>query len=90
MRVLKKGPLTPIHQKGKRGFLYFFTCYKKLGYLLKASLIFNLSENLFLRESPFHIVNCLNPFDFTLFFVCTLKLLKGPLWHIFCSILINI
>ena len=42
-----------------------------------------MSENLLLRESPFHIVNCLKLFDFALFFVYTLKLLKGPLWRIF-------
>jgi len=42
-----------------------------------------LFGNLLLRESPFYIVNCLKLFDFTLFFVYTLKLLKGPLWHIF-------
>jgi len=45
--------------------------------------IFILSGNLLLRESTFHIANCLKLFDFTLFFVYTLKLLKGPLWHIF-------
>jgi len=38
---------------------------------------------LLLRESQFHIANCLKLFSFTLFFVYTLKLLKGPLWHIF-------
>jgi len=41
--------------------------------------IFILSGNLLLRESTFHIANCLKLFDFTLFFVYTLKLLKGPL-----------
>ena len=44
---------------------------------------FILSGNLLLRESPFQIVNCLKLFDFTLFFVYTLKLLKAPLAHIF-------
>jgi len=44
--------------------------------------------NLLLRESPFHIVNCLKLFDFTLFFVYTLQLLKGHLWH-FCFVLKN-
>jgi len=44
---------------------------------------FILSGNLLLRESPFHIVNCLKSFDFTLFIVYTIKLLKGPLWHIY-------
>jgi len=38
---------------------------------------------LLLRESPFHIVTCLQLLDFTLFFVYTLKLSKAPLWHIF-------
>jgi len=33
-----------------------------------------LSGYLLLRESPFHIVNCLKSFDF-------LKLLSGPIWH---------
>jgi len=38
---------------------------------------------LILRERPFHIVNCLKLFNFTLLFVYTLKLLKGPLCDIF-------
>jgi len=42
-----------------------------------------LSANFLLRESPFHIVNSLKLFYFTLFFVYTSKLLKGPLWHTF-------
>jgi len=44
---------------------------------------FILSGNLLLRKSTFHIVNCLKLFNFTLFFVYTLKLQKGPFWHIF-------
>ena len=32
-----------------------------------------------MRESPFHIVNCFKSFDFKLFFVYTLNLLKAPL-----------
>ena len=53
-----------------------FTCWKQFKFFI-------LSENLLLRESPFHIVTCLQLSDFTLFFVYTLKLLKAPLWHIF-------
>jgi len=51
---------------------------------------FILSGNLLLRESPFQIVNCLKLFDFTLFFVYTLKLLKAPFGTHFCFILKNI
>ena len=50
-------------------------------------------RNLLLRESPFHVVNCLKSFDFILFFVHTLKLLRGPFVtfaHNFCIILKNI
>jgi len=81
---LEKEPLAPIfvHVTSKQ-FPYIlhmlhinFTCWKQIKF-------FTLSRNLVLRESPFHIVNCLKLFDFTLFFVYTLKLLKGPLWHIF-------
>ena len=53
-----------------------FTCWKQFKFFI-------LSGNLLLRESPFGTVNCLKLFDFTLFFIYTLKLLKGPLWHIF-------
>ena len=42
-----------------------------------------MSGNLLLHENPFHTVNCLKLFNFTLFFVYTIKLLKGSLWHIF-------
>jgi len=49
---------------------------------------FIFSGNLLLRESPFHIVNCLKLFDFTLFFVYTLKLLKGPLIFFFALFLL--
>jgi len=31
-----------------------------------------------MRDSPFHIVNCLKSVYLTMFFVCTLMLLKGP------------
>jgi len=76
-RYIKKGPyiLNMLHRN--------FTRWKQFIFLV-------LSGNLLLRESPFHIVNCLKLFDFTLFFVYALKLLKGPLWHIFCFILKNI
>jgi len=53
-----------------------FTCWKQFKFFI-------LSGNFLLRESPFHIVNCLKVFNFTLFFVYTLKLLKGPIWHVF-------
>jgi len=48
-----------------------------------------MSGNFLLRESPFHIVNCLKLFNFTFFFVYALTLLKGHLWH-FCVVLKNI
>jgi len=41
-----------------------------------------VSANLVLRESPFLIVNCLKSFDFKLFFVYTLNVLKGLFWHV--------
>jgi len=53
-----------------------FTCWKQFKFFI-------LSGNFRLRESPFHIVNCLKLFNFTLFFVYTLKMLKGLLWRIF-------
>jgi len=81
--VLKKGPfpqcLFTLHEKSPY-ILHMlhknFTCWKQFKFFI-------LSGNLLLRDSPFHTVNCLKLFDFTLFFVYTLKLLKGPLWHIF-------
>ena len=73
LRFIKKGPLAPyILQMLQKNF----TCWKQFKFLI-------LSGNFLLRESLFHIVNCLKLFDFTLFFVYTLELLKGPLWHIF-------
>jgi len=88
--VLKKGPLLlylfMLHQKKTP---VFYTCYTKI-LLAESNLNFSLSENLLLHENPFHIVNCLKFFEFTLFFVYTLKLFKAPLWHIFfCFILKN-
>jgi len=81
--VLKKGPfpqcLFTLHEKSPY-ILHMlhknFTCWKQFKFFI-------LSGNLLLRDSPFHTVNCLKLFDFTLFFVYTLKLLKGLLWHIF-------
>jgi len=66
-----------VHVTSKKGpcILHVTQIY----HLLKAISIFILSGNLLLREIPFHIANCLTPVDFTLFFVYTLKLLKGPL-----------
>ena len=73
---------------------------KKIPYILhmlhknftrwKQFKFFILSGNLLRRRSPFYIVNCLKLFDFTLFFVYTLNLLKGPLLHSFCFILKNV
>ena len=37
----------------------YFTCWKHFKFFI-------LSGNLLLRESPFHIINCLKLFDFTL------------------------
>jgi len=67
-RYIKKGPYILLHKS--------FTYWKQFKF-------FNLSANFLLRESPFHIVNSLKLFYFTLFFVYTSKLLKGPLWHTF-------
>ena len=81
---LEKGPIAPIfiHVTSKKGpcILHMlhknFTCWKQFTFFI-------LSGNLLLRESLFHVINCWKLFNFTLFFVYTLKLLKGPLWHIF-------
>jgi len=81
---LEKGPvaLVFVHVTSKNGpyILHMlqknFTCWKQFK-------LFILSGNLLLHESPFHVVNCLKLFDFTLCFVYTLKLLKDPSWHIF-------
>jgi len=77
-----KEPLPHIflHDTSKRGpyishmLQKKFTCRNKFNYLI-------LSGNLFLRKNPFRNVNCLKSFDFALFFVYTLKLLKNPAWH---------
>ena len=73
----KKGPsiLNMLHKS--------FTRWKQFKFFI-------LSGKFLLRESPIHFLNCLKLFDFTLFFVYTLKLLKGPLWHIFRFVLKNI
>jgi len=66
----KKGPYI-LHTLHKN-----FTCWNQFKFFI-------LSGYLLLRESQFHILNCFKLFNFTLFFVYTLKLIKGPLWHIF-------
>jgi len=72
--AMKKGPLPlclfTLHQT--RAPL-FYTCYTKILLLKAIQIFFILSGSLLLRESPFHIVNCLKLFDFTLFFVYILK-----------------
>jgi len=63
MHDLEKGPLGPmfVHVTSKKAPI-FYTCYTKF---------FILYENFLLRESSFHIVNCLKLYDFALFFVNT-------------------
>jgi len=88
--VLKKGPLP----------LFVHVTSKKVSYILhmlhknftrwKQFKFFILSGHMLLRESPFHIINCLKLVDFALFFVYKLKLLKAPFWHIFCFVLKNV
>jgi len=81
---LEKGPIALmfVHVTSKKGpyILHMlhknFTCWKQFK-------LFILTGNLLLRESPFHIANCLKLFDFTLFFCLHIKVVKGPLWHIF-------
>jgi len=88
---LEKGPIAPIfvHVTSKKGPYMLrmlhksFTCWKQCKFFI-------LSGNLLLRESPFRNVNCLKLFNFTLFFVYTLKLLNGPFDTHFCFILKNI
>jgi len=65
-RYIKKGPLYFTHATE------YFTCWKQFKFFI-------LSGNLLLRESLFDIVNCLKLFDFTLFFIYALKLLKDRL-----------
>jgi len=73
---LEKEHLAPVCSRYiKKGPLPFTHAVEKF-YSLKAIQIF-----LFVWK--FHIVNCLKLFDFTSFFVYTLKWLKGHLWHIF-------
>jgi len=62
-----------------------FICWKQVKFFI-------LSGTLLLRETPFHMVNCLKPFDFKLFCVCTLKwgAAFGTLAHNFCFVLTNI
>ena len=82
--VLTKGSLSlylfTLHQNGAyilNRLHKHFTCWKQFKYFI-------LPGNLLLRESSFDIVNCLKLFNCTLFFIYTLKLLKGPgLWRLF-------
>ena len=76
--VLKKDPLPLfVHVTSKKCpyILHMlhknFACWKQFKFFIS-------SGNLLLRESPFDIVNCLKLFDFTSFFVYTLKVIKGP------------
>jgi len=48
----------------------------------KQVIFFILFNSLLLRESSFRIVNCLKSFDFKMFFVYTLHLLRSPYWRI--------
>jgi len=69
---------------------YFTLALNKKFIRWKQVKFFILSGNLFLRESAFHIVNCLKSLDFKLLFVYTLKFLRGPCGtfsHNFCVIL---
>jgi len=70
-----------VHVTSKNVPCIFHLLHKNFSWW-KQFKFFILCENLLLRESPLHILNCLKLVNFTLFFVYTLKLLKGPLWHI--------
>ena len=80
---LEKGLIVHVfvHIRSKNGPYILHTLHKNFTYWMQFKF-FILSGYVLLREGPFHIVNCLKLFDFTLFFVYTLKLLKGPRWHI--------
>ena len=72
-----------VHVRSKNGPYNLHMLHKNFTYWMQFEF-FILSGNLLLRESLFHTVNYLKLFDFILFFVYTLKLLKGPpLVHIF-------
>jgi len=90
--VLKKCPLPLFVHVTSRNGPYILHMLHKNFTRWKQFKFFILSGNLLLRASrpTFHSINCLKLFDFTLSFVYTLKLLKGPLSHIFCFILKNI
>jgi len=65
-----------LKQTLRKGTLSFIHFIQKLCSLI-ANEIFILPGILRPCESPFRTVNCLKSFDFKLFFVCILKLLKG-------------
>ena len=72
----EKGSTAPVCSRYiKKAPLYFKHATQKFN-RWKQFKFFILSANLLLRESPFHIVNCLKLLDFTSFFVYTLKLLN--------------
>jgi len=71
-----------VHVTSKKGPYILHMLHKHFTYR-KQFKFFILSGHLLLCGSRFHIVNCLKLFDFTMFFVYTLKLLKGFLRHIF-------
>jgi len=67
----------------------FYTCYAETLFAESKLIFFILSGSLLLRESSLRIVNCLKSFDFKLFFVYTLHLLRGPYWSICTKFLFN-
>ena len=71
-----------VHITSKKGPYILYMLHKNFNGW-KQFKFFILSGNLLLRESPFHIINCLKLFDFTLFFAYTLKLVKGSLRRMF-------
>ena len=72
--------LFTLHQKRAP---IFYTCHTKMLFAERNSTFSFCLEICFCVKVHFPIVNCLNLFDFTLFFVYTLKSLKGLLWHMF-------
>jgi len=64
---LEKGPLAPmsVHVTSKNDPYILHMLHKNFTFW-KQLKFFILSGNLLLRESPFHVVNCLKLFDFTL------------------------
>jgi len=74
-----------VHVISKQGLYILHMLYRNVC-LLKVNF-FILSGNLLLRESPFHIASCLKLFDFKLFFVYTLNLLRSSHCHIMFALL---